>query len=282
VTTTDAAEAVRRLGGTARWADLSRYTTQHSVRRALDRGALTRPARGVYALADLPAPAVAAARMGGALSHLSAAQHWGLELLHPSNAIHVTVPRHARPQRQPGVVVHYSDLPEVDGATSPERTVLDCAGALPFAEALAVADSALRRALVTQDQLEKAAADWTGPGRTRRLRVTGHADARAANPFESGLRAVVIDAGLTGFVPQCPVTIGPTTYWVDLGDPERKFALEADSFAFHGTREALARDCRRYDELVAAGWRVLRFAWEHVMFEGDWVAQMVRETWRRS
>jgi very-short-patch-repair endonuclease len=59
---------------------------------------------------------------------------------------------------------------------------------------------------------------------------------------------------------------------VDLGDPKRKIALEADSFAFHGSRAALERDCRRYDELTLAGWMVLRFAWEHVMFEADWVA----------
>ncbi len=33
----------------------------------------------------------------------------------------------------------------------------------------------------------------------------------------------------------------------------------------------MERDCRRYDELVRLGWRVLRFAWEHVMLEPDWV-----------
>jgi very-short-patch-repair endonuclease len=48
---------------------------------------------------------------------------------------------------------------------------------------------------------------------------------------------------------------------VDLGDPARKIVAEADSFEYHGSREALARDCRRYDELVARGWRVLRYAW---------------------
>jgi hypothetical protein len=35
-------------------------------------------------------------------------------------------------------------------------------------------------------------------------------------------------------------------------------------------------DCRRYDELVIAGWLVLRFAWEHVMFEPEWVRHTIQ------
>ncbi len=64
---------------------------------------------------------------------------------------------------------------------------------------------------------------------------------------------------------------------VDLGDPERRIVIEADSFAHLRGRADLARDCRRYDELVADSWRLLRFAWEHVMFERDWVGRIVRE-----
>ena len=52
----------------------------------------------------------------------------------------------------------------VDGVTSPLRTVLDCARRLPFSEALAVADSALRSGLVTEDELRLAAAGTRGPG----------------------------------------------------------------------------------------------------------------------
>ena len=47
--------------------------------------------------------------------------------------------------------------------------------------------------------------------------------------------------------------------------------LEADSFTWHGSRAALARDAARYDRLVAAGWRVLRFSYEAVMGEPEWV-----------
>ncbi|MFL6159742.1 MAG: DUF559 domain-containing protein [Marmoricola sp.] len=45
--------------------------------------------------------------------------------------------------------------------------------------------------------------------------------------------------------------------------------LEADSHTWHSSRSALKRDCRRYIALVLAGWTVLRFAWEDVMFDQE-------------
>lgn len=57
-----------------------------------------------------------------------------------------------------------------------------------------------------------------------------------------------------------------------------QIALEADSFEFHGSRQAMDRDCRRYDELVRTGWLVLRFSWEQVMSDQEWVADTVEET----
>lgn len=110
------------------------------------------------------------------------------------------------------------------------------------------------------------------------IRVAGAADGRAANPFESGLRAMVLDAGLTGFEPQLPVQLSSRTAWVDLGDPDRQIALEADSFAFHGSPEALRRDCQRYDELIRAGWLPLRFGYEHVTLESAWLKSVVTDT----
>lgn len=101
------------------------------------------------------------------------------------------------------------------------------------------------------------------------------ADGRAANAFESRLRALVLDAGITGFEPQLEIRLAAGTVRVDLGDPERRIVLEADSYEHHGSRSALVRDCERYDELVVDGWIVLRFAWEHVMFRPKWVQDCV-------
>jgi very-short-patch-repair endonuclease len=109
--------------------------------------------------------------------------------------------------------------------------------------------------------------------------VARWAHGAAANPFESGLRAIVVDAGWATFVPQFAVP--GTPYEVDLADPTRRICLEADSFAHHASRGALRNACRRYDELGRLGWLVLRFAWEQVMFEGPWVGEVVSDCCRR-
>jgi len=112
--------------------------------------------------------------------------------------------------------------------------------------------------------------------------VVNAADGRAANAFESCLRGIVLDAGVTGFRPQLEIALAGRVVRVDLGDPARRLVLEADSYEHHGSREALVRDCERYDDLVSEGWRVLRFSWEHVVFRPEWVAQTVLRTCRRS
>jgi len=274
----DAVDVVRRLGGSASWSQITRYSTAHSLKCAVAIGALRRIGRGVYALPETPLPYPAAIAARGLVSHQSAARHWKLEALNPDTATHVTVPRHARPQPLNGVSLHFSDVAAADdhgGVTSPIRTVLDCAVSLPFAEALSIADSALRLAVVSSDELIAAALSRQGAGRQRMIRVAGEATGLAANPFESGLRATVLQAGIHGFQPQQPIQLPNRTAWVDLGDPVRRIALEADSFIFHGSPEALRHDCERYNELICLGWLPLRFAYAHVALESEWLASVV-------
>ena len=149
----DPVDVVHRLGGTARTGDVLGVCTRGSLARALAEGRLLRPARGVLVLPHLPDANVAAARVGGVLSHLSAAQRLGLSLVRVPDAVHVTVPHGARAPAHTGVRVHRSVVPVGEphrlGCTSALRTVLDCAAALPFDEGLAVADSALERRLIT-------------------------------------------------------------------------------------------------------------------------------------
>jgi very-short-patch-repair endonuclease len=111
--------------------------------------------------------------------------------------------------------------------------------------------------------------------------VARHADARAANAFESGLRGHLIQARFTGFVPQHVITGPGVLACVDLADPGRRIAIEADGYSVHGDRRSFARDLQRHDELAALGWVTLRFAWEHVMFRPEWVVDQVRAVRRR-
>jgi very-short-patch-repair endonuclease len=97
------------------------------------------------------------------------------------------------------------------------------------------------------------------------LRVAAASSARAANPFESVLRAIALGvAGLT-VAPQTSIRYDDFSARVDLADEDLRIVLEADSHEFHTEPESFARDCWRYDRLVADDWVVLRFPWLHVM-----------------
>jgi len=67
----------------------------------------------------------------------------------------------------------------------------------------------------------------------------------------------------------------------DLVDEPLRIIAEADSFEYHGSRKALAIDCARYDNRVAEGWTVLRFAWEQVMHRPVWVRGALSAVTRR-
>ena len=95
--------------------------------------------------------------------------------------------------------------------------------------------------------------------------MVAHASPFAANPFESVLRAILIEADIP-VVPQWATTIGGVTYHPDLADPIRGIAIEADSFAHHAGKDDHDQDCVRYNALVTGGWIVLRFTWDQVMF----------------
>ncbi len=160
------------------------------------------------------------------------------------------------------------------------RTVVDCCLDLPFDEALSVVDSALRSGLPRR--MLVAAASALGPRhRVRALHVVRLGSAKAANPFESVLRAIALQDAGTTWDPQHRIRYDDFYARVDLADETLELVLEADSFEFHGERAALSRDCERYDELVSRGWLVLRFTWEQVMLRPSWVARVIERTVRR-
>ncbi|HSV40195.1 MAG TPA: type IV toxin-antitoxin system AbiEi family antitoxin, partial [Nocardioidaceae bacterium] len=191
-------QVLERLGGVADAATLTRLTTRARLRRALAQGRIVKDGHGRYALDGGDAARRAAARLHGVLCLDSAAAHHGWKLKHQPSEPAVAVPRNRNvaPAQRQGVRVLYLDLPadeRLRTATSPTRTVLDCAARLPFDEALTIADSALRSGDVTRAELLEAASVAPSRYRARCLRVARAADGRADNPFESVLRAIALD-----------------------------------------------------------------------------------------
>lgn len=56
-----------------------------------------------------------------------------------------------------------------------------------------------------------------------------------------------------------------------------RLVVEADSYTWHRSPSALNDDRERDVPLVPAGWRVLRFTWEHVTKRRAWVIRTLRQ-----
>lgn len=245
------------------------------------RGDIVRVARGRYALPVADAATATALRVKGSLALRSAALEHGWAVKWSPRVPEIAIARHRRAPSVRGIRLVW--VPSLDPGSlvvPPLETVLMCARALPFDEALAIADSALRSGSVTRRALRDAADGTRGAGSARVRRVAAEADARAANPFESVLRAITLQEGLV-FEPQRAIELGERVVHPDLVDPVRRVVLEADSWEWHTGKRAHVDDCWRYNALVAAGWLVLRLAWEHVMLQPTYVADLLATVYGR-
>lgn len=270
--------AIGELGGVARACDLRRSVSSRVIQAAVADGVIVQLGRGRYAGAGVAEDLQRAHRMGGVISHLSAASHHGWSLKHPPAGPQVTIRRnaHASIAAQRGARIFWRDVPMemvVDGVTEPYRTVLDCARDLPFDQALAVADSALRCGHIERGELRDSATGTRGPGARAIRRVAQECTVDAANPLESVLRAIGCDVPGLELVPQ--VQIEDPWARVDLCDRRLRIIVEAEGFETHATRDGFDKDCARYTALVCHDFIVLRFTYTQVMYDPDGVSELL-------
>ncbi len=259
------------------------------VRRRRRAGELLRVRRGAYreAVAADPVGArdaellarariVAVARQlrsDVTFSHVSAALVWGCAVWPPPRVTHVTHAGRPNAAGAADLVRHHVLLPpahrvELDGlpVTSLERTVVDCARSLPSPEALVVTDSALRLG-VDRDAVGALIASAVGArGIARARRVWAWADDGAESPGESLTRHAALAAGLGAPETQIPVVTRLGTFWLDLGWPEERVAIEFDGLVKYGgtygaPADVVVAEKRRQDALEELGWTVLRVTW---------------------
>lgn len=271
------AEFMHRQGGITTTSRLRSAFSAREIRLALEAGVIVRDARGCYSLPTALEVRRAANRLHAVAVGRSAAAWWGWKIKNQPSRPELAVPRGRRvsPADQHDHAIRWRTLAPEDVhhglVTSPARTVTDCSVSLPFDEALAVADSALRAGHVTRDELLEVAERVKRSGRLRALRVAQQADGRSMNPFESVLRAVSLDVPGLALVPQLAVRVGGRTIHPDLADPGLRIVAEADSYEFHTTPRQIDVDCHRYTELTLDGWLVCRFSWPQTMHRQDWV-----------
>jgi hypothetical protein len=284
-------DLLARTGRIARRRDLlAAGLTRRALLRRVRRGQLRQLTPHLYTDVAEPSPdeglRVAAAALDAVVSDTSAALLWGLELATTPSQPTVTVARdHSRASRS-GVVVRRRQLAAGDWqvrsgvrVTTVLRTVLDLCRTLPLAEAVAAADSALRRGLSLQALRTALCRLPAGRGRALVARVLALVDVRCGSVLESLLRVLLHVHGVRA--PQSQLAVrgrgGALVGRVDFAWPDVRLVVEADGFAFHADRRRYRDDRRRSNALVLAGWRLLRFSWEDVVQQPEQVVAVVRE-----
>jgi very-short-patch-repair endonuclease len=245
---------------------------RNAISHRLASGRWQRLHKGVYLIGPAPPTLSARARAavftcgeGSVLSHLTAAQLWGL--LPAGEDVHVTVSGRNPGVRQ-GVQVHRVRRLEMDEVTAkdalplttPARTICDLAAT----EALHEVETALAEARVHRLATDRQLLAVIGGAPTRRGASivrnllaqeddSGYTRSRA----ERRLRELIRAAGLDRPLFNEPV-LG---HVVDVVWPKQRLVVEVDGYQYHGHRAAFERDRRRDQELVAAGYRVIRITW---------------------
>lgn len=248
----------------------------------VERGALERVGRGVLRLSGSEPTfeqslAIAVLTVGPpvAISHRSAARLWGFDELGYSG-IDLTMPHSRRSRARFDATIYHSrveagDITARDAlpVTTPMRTLADLV-LEPSHTALLkrFVDYLLRTRHVTVRDLllgvERLGSDPAHPGyaAVRRLLDLHLEGARleGASPGSGGeawVRRVAAAAGLPPLVAQHGVELGGRHIWIDLAIPNLQIAVEFDGYWIHAGRANFDSDRRRWDDLSAAGWRVV-------------------------
>lgn len=282
----DPVAVLEKLGGYAtRRALMAAHGARRSLAAAVRDGTVLRVRHGVYTIGlpdgidHLKAAAVA---LSGVVSHDSAAALWGLEMAHQPGQ-YLTVARNRSRATYPGITVRRADIGETEvrrglRVTTVLRTVLDCAALLVVTDAVVLADSALRHGHLTLDELRTAAAAVRGTHARHVRRVAELADDRSGSVLESLLRVLLVEAALAP--DECQWTVrdehGRFVARVDFAYLVARLIVEADGFEFHRERSDYRKDRRRANAYCRGDWSMLRFSWEDVRHDPDYVLDAVR------
>ena len=134
----------------------------------------------------------------------------------------------------------------------------------------------LRRKLALPESLELALQALDGAdGQVIRRNVVSACATKPWSYAELRLHRILLAAGITGWVANQPVQAGKSVVWPDVLFLGTRLVLEFDGRETHGNREQFLSDRERQNQLEAAGYRVLRFGWEH-LDDPAYVERMVR------
>jgi hypothetical protein len=253
-------------------------------------------ARGVYRLVgalrswrqDLMVALLAAGDLA-VVSHLSAAALWRLPGF-AERRVEVLAPHGKLNHRMAGVTVHESrrlpanHVASVDGlrVTTIERTLCDVAAGIRVLRLGRAVDNATTRGLTTVERLwavwvELAAPGRRGVGAMRTvLLARGPGYVVGTTELEARFLDLIRRFGLA--LPTSQIDLGAEG-WVGRVDflfRASRLVVEVDGRIGHVGHLDRAKDRERDNELMTAGWRVLRFTWDDLVHRDAWVADTLQ------
>ena len=256
-------DRLAEMGGCARRAQIAHGSREVAELRSLvECRAVTRIARGLYALPGTSAAVVLARRASGLLTCASAASVIGLPLLVQPAAVHLAISGHTAAPRAGviprGSVLHWeSGLPARaqgrDLVAPVPIALLHALRCLPGREAIALVDAALNRRLINASELaglRPRAGKLAFDGLLRAV------DGRSQSIPETFARIALCAAGFS-LEPQVRIVgVGAVDLLV-----EELVVVELDGFAYHSDRAQFREDRRRDRALQLIGVPVLRFTY---------------------
>ena len=276
--------ASRQRGLLTREQLLAAGLTRRQIDRLVADGHLLRVHVGVYALGAIRNDPItrrlaAVLATDGVLSHISAAEHWGI-LAPRDGVVHVT--RAPRGERRAGIAVHESSLAADEvtirfgvPVTSLVRTLIDLAGTVRPEELARAFDQA--QVLFHLHPLALAEALLARPGRRGAKRL----QALLADAVDPGAIESLFELLFLKFCRdwdfQRPETQAEFGIWTaDFLFRDAGVVVEADSRRWHSTAARRARDARKTAYLESLGLVVVRVTWQELRDDPAGLAQRLR------
>ncbi len=236
--------------------------------------------RGVYAISGSPGgdrqrqfAANLATNCPSVCTHDTAALIHGLTKAVDKRTVHLLQPISSNHTKLQGVTRHRTkvflldDFTVVDGlgVTNAARTLCDIGGRFNDRFVGKMVDDALRRKLLTIEQLHRTALRLaSAPGRgittvqnVLRDRIPGYDP--GASSLEAEIIALIAKAGLPMPRINYVVKLGGIRFHLDLAWPEYRVTVEIDSWEYHQGRNAFDDDRKRTNLLLLDSWTAFRF-----------------------
>jgi hypothetical protein len=242
--------------------DTKRFELVHRGVYALSRDLLSREGRWLAA--------VLAVGDDAALSHRSAAAHWGIR--GGGERPEVTAPR--RLKRRSGLILHClpladDEITQHDGipVTTVARTIFDLAASLNLHALQRATREAERLRLDAGPSLPDLIERYPGRAGVRTARIlfdSGWSATPTRNDFEDRFLTLVDDARLPRPEVNALIEARGECFEVDFLWRGRRLVVELDGFETHGTRTGFEEDRRRDRVLRLAGFDVFRITWRQL------------------